>query len=57
MKGSKDNEKDARNGEDRIRARPNIIVYVPGVSHAREQRALCRLAAIFPITRILFVIL
>ena len=31
---AKDNEKDARDGEDRIRARPSIIVHVPGVGHA-----------------------
>src|SRR6185503_17425385 len=56
-KGSKDNEQDARDGEDRNRARPSIIVHVPGVGHARERRTSYRVSAIFPITCILFVIL
>ena len=56
-RGSKDNEQDARDGDDRIRARPSIIVHVPGVGHAREQRTSYRVSAIFPITCILFVIL
>ena len=33
------------------------IVHVPGVGHAREQRTLYSVAAIIPITCILFVIL
>src|SRR5690242_7121633 len=56
-KGSKDNEQDARDGEDRNRARPSIIVHVPGVGHAREQRTLYSVAAMFPIPCVLFVIL
>src|SRR6185437_4158353 len=56
-KGSKDNEKDVRDGEDRSRRRPNIIVHVLGVGHAGEQRTSSRVAAIIPITCILFVIL
>ena len=56
-KGSKDNKKDASDGEDCFGAHPGFVVHASGLGHARDHGTSYRMAAIFPIACILFVIL